>query len=212
MSALKLQSTADALATRVREDILDGVFTAGDALPQEELAARYGVSRSPLREALRQLEAEGWIVYHPNRGAFVATLSARDVHELYQVRRILEVGALRLALPKLDDATLRRMREIDRAMRKATNYKDAIALHAEFHGALYGLIDNPRLSEAIRRHHVRVQRLPNPQESTSRVMRASRNDHRDLFEALEAGDVRVAERVTLAHLDHLEAIMLAALE
>ncbi|HEX8807108.1 MAG TPA: GntR family transcriptional regulator, partial [Candidatus Aquilonibacter sp.] len=208
MSALKLQSTADALATRIREDILDGIFAAGDALPQEEIAARYGVSRSPLREALRQLEAEGWIIYHPNRGAFVATLCAQDVRELYQVRRILEGGAVRLALPKLDDVTLQRLREIDRAMRKAPNYKEVVALHAEFHLSFYASIGNPRLVEAIRRHHVRVQRLPNPRESAARVVRVSRDDHRKFFEALERRDMSAVERTTLTHLDHLEAIML----
>jgi DNA-binding GntR family transcriptional regulator len=212
MSALKLQSTADALATRIREDILDGTFTAGDPLPQEEMAARYGVSRSPIREALRQLEAEGWIIYHPNRGAFVATLGAQDVRELYQVRRILEIGALRLAFPKLDEATVKRMREIDRSMRKAETPREAMQFHLDFHAALYGLIGNPRLLSAIRGHHVRVQRLPNPNESIMGVVRLSRDDHRALLEALEQRDLKSAERATLAHLDHLEANMLRVLE
>ncbi len=212
MSALKLQSTSDALATRIREEILDGTFAAGDPLPQEEMAARYGVSRSPIREALRQLEAEGWIVYHPNRGAFVAKVSAQDVRELYQVRRILEVGALRLAFPKIDEAALKRMREIDRAMRRAETPREAMQHHLDFHAALYGLVGNPRMLVAIRAHHVRVQRLPNPNESITGVVRLSRDDHRALLEALEQRDLKAAERTTLAHIDHLEANMLRALE
>ena len=212
MSALKLQSTADALATRIREEILDGTFASGDALPQEEMAARYGVSRSPIREALRQLEAEGWIVYHPNRGAFVASVSAEDIRELYQVRRILETGALRLAVPRLDDATLKRMREIDRAMRRAETAREAMQLHLDFHAALYALVGNPRLLAAIRAHHVRVQRLPHPNKSIMSVVRLSRDDHRALLDALEERDLKSAERATLAHLDHLEANMLGEVE
>lgn len=212
MSALKLQSTSDALATRIREAILDGTFAAGHPLPQEEMAARYGVSRSPIREALRQLEAEGWIVYHPNRGAFVTTVSAQDVRELYQVRRILETGALRLAFPRVDDATLKRMREIDRAMRKAATPREATQLHFAFHAALYGLIGNPRILTAIHAHHVHMQRLPNPNEGIIGVVRLSRDDHRALLDALEKRDLKAAERATLAHLDHLEATMLCALD
>jgi DNA-binding GntR family transcriptional regulator len=212
MAALKLQSTADALATRIREEILDGTFAAGDPLPQEEIATRYGVSRSPLREALRQLEAEGWIVYHPNRGAFVATLSAQDVRELFEVRRILETGALRLAFPKIEDATLRRMRAIDRAMRKAVTPRESLAQHLDFHAALYGLVGNPRLASAIRAHHVRVQRLPHPDRSIARLVRLSREDHRALLGALDIRDLKAAERAVLAHLDHLEENMLEALE
>ncbi len=212
MSVLKLQSTADALATRIREEILDGTFAAGDPLPQEEMAVRYGVSRSPIREALRQLEAEGWIIYHPNRGAFVATVSAEDIRELFEVRRILEIGALRLAMPKLDDAALKRMREIDRSLRKAGRpTKEATQLHLDFHVALYGLVGNPRLLAAIRAHHVRVQRLPNPSQSVMGVVRVSRDDHRALLDALEQRDLKAAERATLAHLDHLEDTMLRAL-
>jgi DNA-binding GntR family transcriptional regulator len=84
--------------------------------------------------------------------------------------------------------------------------------HLDFHAALYGLVGNPRMLVAIRAHHVRVQRLPNPNESITGVVRLSRDDHRALLEALEQRDLKAAERTTLAHIDHLEANMLRALE
>jgi DNA-binding GntR family transcriptional regulator len=211
VSTLKLQSTASALADRIRDEIFDGRLSAGDPLPQEEIAARYGVSRSPLREALRQLEAEGWIDYHPNRGAFVATVSAQDVRDLYMVRRILEAGAIRLAVPKLDKELLEKVRAIDLAMRKAADHRTAVELHRDFHESIYAAAGNQRLIDAIAKHYVRVQRLPDVQSRIDAVRKCSRADHRTLLEAFERRDVRAAERATLEHLDHLEAIMLDGL-
>src|SRR6185312_11475159 len=115
---LKVQSTAGVLADQLRQEIVSGTLVAGQALPQEELSARFGVSRSPMRDALHQLEAEGWVTYHPNRGAFVARVSAQDVREVYGVRRILEAGAIRLAVANMDAATLARARDLDSIIQK----------------------------------------------------------------------------------------------
>jgi DNA-binding GntR family transcriptional regulator len=212
LRTLKLESTASALAQRVREDILQGTFGAGDPLPQEELAARYGVSRSPLREALRQLESEGWIDYQPNRGAVVATITAKDVRELYAVRHILEEGAIERAIPKLDEARLRDAKRIDRELRRTTDVAKAVVLHREFHETIYGALENPRLIEAIFRHYVRAQRLPDPQARIAAVAKVSRVDHRVLLEACERRDRRAAVRATREHLAHTEAILLKGLE
>ncbi|HVR45201.1 MAG TPA: GntR family transcriptional regulator [Candidatus Binatia bacterium] len=212
LRTLKLESTASALAERVREDILQGTFAAGDPLPQEEIAARYGVSRSPLREALRQLESEGWIDYQPNRGAVVATITAKDVRELYAVRHILEEGAIERAIPQLDDARLREAKRIDSELRHTTDPAKAVVLHREFHETIYGALENPRLIEAIFRHHVRAQRLPDPQARIAAVAKASRVDHRVLLEACERRDRRAAVHATREHLNHTEAILLKGLE
>jgi DNA-binding GntR family transcriptional regulator len=210
--ALNVQSTSSALAERIRNDILEGVFGAGDPLPQEEISSRYGVSRSPLREALRQLEAEGWIVYRPNRGATVTTIGARDVRERFMIRRILEGGAIRLAVPKVDDVRLAKVRSIDAAMRKATDHREMTALHVTFHDTIYQAIGNPTLNAAITAHLVRVQRLPDPKRRLELVQKCSRADHRMLLDALERRDVRAAERATLEHLNHIEAITIEGLE
>ncbi len=212
MTVLKLQSTPSALAERIRDEIFDGRLGAGDPLPQEELAARFGVSRSPLREALRQLEAEGWIVYRPNRGAFVSTVSAEDVRKLYVVRRILERGAIRLAVPRLDKERLDEAKTLDAALRKTTEPRAAVALHRKFHDAIYAALDNAQLVQAIAKHYVSVQRLPDMKSRIAAVTKCSRADHRSLLEACERRDVRAAERATLEHLDHLEGITLTGLE
>lgn len=209
--ALKIESTAGVLAAQLRTEIIEGSLAAGTALRQEEISARYGVSRSPLREALRQLEAEGWIEYRPNRGAVVASVSAQDVRELYEVRRILEAGAIRLAIPKIDETLLRHARAVDAKLRRASLTSEIVATHYEFHTTIYGACGNARLIDAISRHYVRVQRLSNADARAKEVRRCSLTDHRELVEACAAKDVRRAERVTLAHLNHLEAVLVEGL-
>ncbi|HEX3550668.1 MAG TPA: GntR family transcriptional regulator [Candidatus Elarobacter sp.] len=208
---LKVQSTAHALADRLREEILAGSLPAGQPLPQEELSARFGVSRSPLREALRALEAEGWIEYRPNRGAVVAGVSEHDLREVYGVRRILEAGAVRLAVARLDAATLERVRALERSMRAETDAAAFVATHRRFHLALYEAAGNARLVEAIVLHYVRVQRVPGFEGTLQELRRCCARDHRELLAACGSRDAARAERAVVTHLDHLEAIVLAQL-
>src|ERR1700734_13653 len=93
------QSSPEVIAESLRQAIIDGQLGPGESLRQENLAKHYAVSRIPVREALRQLGSEGWIVLEPNRGARVSPLSAQEVREIYEIRASLEVTALRLAGP-----------------------------------------------------------------------------------------------------------------
>lgn len=207
-NGLKLQSTANILAAAIRDDIIAGSFFPGEALPQEEISSRYGVSRSPLREALRQLEAEGWIVYLPNRGAFVAHLTAKDVREIYQVRRILEVAVIRDVVKLIDDQRISTVRGLDVAMRRAEDTTEAIALHARLHETVYGIHPNKRLTDDISAHRIRVQQLPNGSSRFRAGMKRIVTDHHALIEALRRRDVRSAERAVLDELKHVEAALL----
>jgi DNA-binding GntR family transcriptional regulator len=209
--AQKSQSTSAALADRIRHDIAEGDLLAGQPMPQEELSARLGVSRSPLREALRQLESEGWVIYHPNRGAFVAAMSARDVRDFYQVRRVLEAGALRLAFPHIDSHIIARARAMHAAMLKETALRKFVARHFEFHRGLYEAAGNPRLLETIERNHIRIDLLPDWKRQVAAVRRCARTDHRALLSALERRDAAAALRVTLSHLDHMKEIALGSI-
>ena len=211
MGTLAVKSTVSALAERIRQDILDGVFAPGELLTQREVSARYGVSRIPLREALRQLEAERWVIYEPNRGAFVSSITSADVRDAFGVRRILETGAIRLVTKSVTPETLREAKQLDSAMRRAKDSSAIISRHNEFHELLYRSIGNARLLETIASHRIRVQRLPDPDKRMKEIVHVTRDDHRALLAACEAGDARGAERAVLAELGHLEHIMLGAL-
>src|SRR5689334_16048668 len=102
----KPPTAADHVADILREAIADGSLKAGTPLRQDELAARFGFSRMPVRDALRLLEAEGIVSIHPTRGAFVARMDATEISEIFAIRELLEGDALRLSLSKLGEQNL----------------------------------------------------------------------------------------------------------
>lgn len=209
--SLDVRSTVDALADRLREEIFDGKLSAGQAIPQEEIAARYGVSRSPLREALRQLEAEGTIEYRANRGAFVAALDEATIHEMYGVRRILEEGAIRLLMSRIDDATIAELRDLGRELAVEKDPRTFVRKHHQFHLRLYEATGNPTLANAIHDHSVRIALIPHARSMVADVASLSGGDHDRLLAALERRDESGAVAATIEHLNHMEAVVGAAL-
>ena len=147
------QTAQDAVLSRLREDIVTGVIGPGDQLVQESLAERYGVSRVPLREALKTLESEGQLVYYPHRGYFVVELSTDDLREVYQLRALLEDAALRAAVPTLDDQDLEDIADLANDIEQASDVGDVRAMteaNRRFHVAMYDAAGMPRLSRLLR--------------------------------------------------------------
>jgi DNA-binding GntR family transcriptional regulator len=143
----------DAVLAALREDILTGVLAPGDQLVQESLAERYGVSRVPLREALKTLESEGQVVYFPHRGYFVAELSLADLREVYRLRGLLEDTALREAVPTLDDADIEEIVRLCDNVVEAASIDDVLGMaeaNRRFHFALFDAAGMPRLSRLLR--------------------------------------------------------------
>ena len=143
----------DMVLAALRHDILTGVLAPGDQVVQETLAERYGVSRVPLREALKTLETEGQVVYHPHRGYFVAELSVADLEEVYRLRQLLEAEAIRSAMPTLDDADVEALADLLREVDDAAAGGDVIAMtdaNRRFHFAIFDASGMPRLSRLLR--------------------------------------------------------------
>jgi DNA-binding GntR family transcriptional regulator len=209
---LAVRSTVEALAQRLRDEIAEGKLVPGQAIPQEEISARFGVSRSPLREALRQLEAEGAIEYRANRGAVVASIDAESLRQVYAIRRMLEAGAIELALPRIDAKSCAKLRKLDAALRAEKDARAFVKLHHEFHSSVYDFAGNALLSKAIHEHSIKVARIPDVRHIVKAIAACSKADHARLLEALEARDLRAALKVTREHLDHVETVMLSALK
>lgn len=143
----------DAVLGALREDILTGVLGPGDQLVQESLAERYGVSRVPLREALKTLESEGQVVYHPHRGYFVVELSVDDLREVYHLRALLEDAALRAAVPALDPTDIADIADLASEIDRAAAEGDVMLMtdaNRRFHFAMYDAAGMPRLSRLLR--------------------------------------------------------------
>src|SRR5438552_5197069 len=105
-TAIPRQSLTSAVADRLRDQIIRGEIPEGSQLRQNTIAVQYHVSRIPVREALRQLDAEGLITIVPNRGAIVPELSPNDVEELFAIRALLEPEVLKLSIPRLTQSDL----------------------------------------------------------------------------------------------------------
>lgn len=189
---------------RLREDILGGELAAGTVLSEAALADSFGVSRGPVREALARLASEGLITTTPRRGAIVAELSADEFIEAYQVREALETFAIQLAVPRLGQAELDRLRALHEAMvehaerGEVNGFFDA---NAAFHDLLVAASANRKLHEMYRMLMDQMGRYLARSLELRGSLDKSIAEHSAILEAVEARD---AERAARLLADHIE--------
>jgi DNA-binding GntR family transcriptional regulator len=187
----------------LREAIVAGRLKPGERIRERELVSLLGVSRSPLREAIRILETEGLITSMAHRGARVSELSATDLHDMLQVRIMLESFAARLFIERLDEPALRRMEEQVERARAAGHQVDLQAnfdLGLEFHDLLVAASGNRKvvqLHENLKRHQTRYQHFAFAR--LGRDLRAL-DEHAEMVAALRARDLAAVEAKIRAHL------------
>src|SRR6266581_1274574 len=131
----------------IRQAVLTGVYQPGDHLTEAEIAREMGVSHGPVREALRELEAEELIVIEPHRGAFVKAFTADDVREIYSMRSVLETAMVKLAIERVTKENLTELEAMIEEMRKAARDQERdtlIELDLEFHRRLCELSGHRR--------------------------------------------------------------------
>ena len=193
----------DRVVDALREAIIAGRLKPGERIRERELVALLGVSRSPLREAIRILETEGLITSLAHRGARVSELSATDLRDMVHVRIMLESFAARLFIERLDDRALRAMQDqVERA--RAPGYQVDLQanfdLGLEFHDLLVGGCGNRKvvqLHENLKRHQTRYQHFAFAR--LGRDMRAL-DEHAEMVAALRARDLPAVEHKIRAHL------------
>ncbi|MFD8569841.1 GntR family transcriptional regulator [Streptomyces sp. NPDC059639] len=182
----------------LRADIVAGRLRPGDRLVERELAERFGVSRVPVREAVRALVAEGFVTFDTPRRAVVRTLTRADVSELFELREALEVYAAGLAAERATVGTLKPLaRLLDRAA-DATRADDAETLtdvNSRFHDDLLALAGNGLLVTVMHPVAGRLRWLTRRNEEWPQQL----TEHRELYAAVAAGDAERARAVALAH-------------
>ena len=185
----------------LREAILSGELSGGFQLKQEELAAKFNVSMSALREALKTLEAEGLVKFFPNRGAIVSELSAEEAQEIFDIRLFLELGALELAIPNLTEQELAAAEAV---MQKVDTEKDSKRwgeLNWQFHEVLYRAAGRPKLLSMIQHLHNNVERYMRIYLSTLHHQEKSQAEHRLLLAACAEKDVKKAQKLLRKHMN-----------
>jgi DNA-binding GntR family transcriptional regulator len=198
-------SLATEVAAAIRQEILDGRLKAGERLVESRLATTLGVSRAPVREALKLLSGEGLVSEEPNRGACVISLTEDDVREIYDLRAALEVRAARLLARthRTDDAIALRRRVED--MEKAASADDASATSAAdlaFHTSVLERTRNGRLLESFNRAVPVLRALIPLDESCYPSLSEAAEEHWRLVLAIEAGDESAAARCAQEHVEN----------
>lgn len=196
------QSSPEVIAESLRQAIIIGQLGPGESLRQENLAKHYAVSRIPVREALRQLESEGWIVLQRNRGARVSPLSVAEVREIYEIRAALEATALRLAAPCHTSQSLEAAAAILRNARRERDHSLYPQRNREFHLALYGPARRPRLIAMIDALHSQGERYLRLKLDLPAYKQQSDDEHEQVLRALRAGKVERAVQILQAHVLH----------
>ncbi len=205
------QTTSAAVTQLLRQALDAGRWEQGHALRQEEIAAEFGVSRVPVREALFQLQAEGLVQLVPNKGVYVRPMSAAQLSELFRLRRLIESDVLAEAVPRHDRDSLSRLETVQAALDKVRVVADWLAGDREFHEALYAPANRPESMAIIRRLRYVVDRYYFARLKPSTRAHGWHEEHHALIRAVRRGDAASAVRQLAAHLDHTERAALAAL-
>ncbi len=186
----------------LRLQIASGKLKPGQQVIQDSLAASLGVSRVPLREALKVLEGEGQVTYHPHRGYFVADLSVADLVEVYRIRSILEDEALRVGVPLLTDDDIEYLEDIlvdVEAAARTGNVTAVTAANRRFHFAIFEASNMPRLVRMIRNQWDATDAYRGVYFATSANLTHMNTEHRHMISALIARDVETAIAQQAAH-------------
>lgn len=205
------QTTSSAVTQLLRQSLDRGRWASGSPLRQEEIAAEFGVSRVPVREALFQLQAEGLVDMVPNKGMYVRTVSASDLSELFRLRRLIEADVLDAAVPLHDAATLNRVETVQAALDKARSVADWMAGDREFHEALYAPARRPESMVIVRRLRYLVDRFYFARMKPTTRAQGWHQEHHALIRAVRRRDAKAAGKVLQAHLAETERSALAAL-
>ena len=195
-------TAVDRVERGLRRAISSGALTAGTHLGEEEIAKRHGVSRTPVREALRHLKAEGLVVILPNAGAQVAGFSLAEVDELFEIRGALEVLAAQRAASRVTPEAARRLRaQLQRtaAASRRANVEHMAQENARLHDAIYELAGSPQLVRLIDSLSEKLARFRVASLSAPDRPREALAEHRALVAAIAERDVKRVRELAISH-------------
>jgi len=203
----RLCATSDAIAERLRADIVGGVREPGSALRQELVASEFGVSRMPVRDALNQLQSEGLVELIPNRGAFVASMTLEQCAEAFELRSILECNALRYAIPAHTDKSIRRLQQIQQELELEQDPAAWAQGDRSFHEALYEPCQRKRTLQIIELLRNVVERFYLAKLNHDDHRRGWKREHRSILRAVAARHSNDACKQLRIHLRETQKVV-----
>lgn len=200
----------DVVFNILREAILKGELKPGERLMELQLAARMGVSRTPIREAIRMLEQEGLAVTSPRKGAEVAKMTEKDMEDVLQIRRTLDELAVKLACDKMTEEQLRNLAQAVKEFEistKSQDVKKVAEADVKFHDAIYIATDNPKLINLLNNlreqmYRYRIEYLKDESAYPSLIL-----EHQAIYDGLARKDKEFVVRAMAEHIMNQEIVV-----
>ena len=199
--------SADSVTDAIRQLIMNGELGIGVQLKQQALAERFGVSRIPVREALKRLEAEGLVVHRAHQGSTVAGQSVQELIEALDIRIGLETRALKLAIPHMRATDFRIAKKIMARYDGSESPQEWSELNLEFHMTLYKPCGRARLLKMIEEGVRGISRQMRVMQSYKLGRKAPQTEHEMLLQACKAGDVTGAVSILEKHIETTQSVL-----
>ncbi len=187
---------------QLQNDILNGKYQAGDSLIETRLSEEMGVSRTPIREAIRQLELEGLVQSIPNKGAIVSGISLKDIEDIYTIRMLIEGLAARWAAQNMTPDELNELKEaleLEEFYTMKNDYEHVLKFDSRFHDIIFRASKSKPLMHTLSSFHHYVQRARIESMSSPGRAQKALNEHKAILKAIIDRDAEKAERLTTEH-------------
>ena len=205
----------DVVFNTLRRAILKGELKpGGERLMEIALADKLGVSRTPIREAIRKLELEGLVVMAPRKGAKVASITERDLNDVLEVRKGMEVLAISLACKRITGEELEKLESIERSFQsliESGNLTELAEMDVKFHDTIYQATNNQRLVQLFKQFERADVPLPHGISKGYRCRRTLAEEHKAICEALRGRDESKAQNYVSVHIDNQQKAIIRSL-
>lgn len=205
----------DVVFNTLREAILKGELTPGERLMEKQLAEKMGVSRTPIREAIRKLELEGLVIMVPRKGAEVAKITEKDIKDVLEVRATLEALAVKLACRKMDEEHLIKLKKVNEEFTQAAKENDIDLLvkkDVEFHDIIFDSTDNDKLIQIINNLREQIYRFRVEYIRMKEDCSVLAKEHDEILKSIEAKNERHAKEIVAKHVENQEKAVIEMLQ
>lgn len=206
-SILESKPLRERIADRLRADIIKGIYPDGERLIEPKLAEMLGISRTPIREALRQLENEGFVEIVPRKGAVVKELTLKDIDDLYAIKANLEGLAAKQATKNISEKNIEKLKQINEkfykiSLNKGNIVEEYLKYNIDFHNIFIIQSKNEKLIEILNGLDKNFQRLRTILVSKADRAEDARKEHTEIIKAFASKDPDLAEKTVRWHIDN----------
>lgn len=198
----------------IRDAIIKGTLKPGERLMETDLADKMGVSRTPVREALRKLELEGFIDIIPRKGAVVKEITSKEIEDVLQVRSVLEALAAREACKKISNEQKKELLKVRNEFEEAVKDKDVDLMaqkDVEFHDVIFEASENEKLAQILSNLRVQIYRYRVTYLYSEKYLDTIVKEHKKISDAIVNNDIEKAEQISMMHIDNQQDAIIGSL-